>query len=306
MPNDTNKLDLSSTVDNYSFNYDIRINSAYSENFDTWLSSFSSTGRKTLTKNAIFDQGKAVIGFSREQATLLYSEVADSIIVHIFYPQNDSYASSLHSSNIHAILNNCLSHFAATYVGRELSPKSYNLVNDDLIASVTTGDQVIYSTSAAYIADYANIIIPTAFCNYFSNPIAGHFSPHYQYANNTIGTCCSNKLAFPNPDSVPACLLSDHSTCKFYSPDEVKLDSVSSIDNVNSTEPMIFELFKSRYTDSTLRYKIVVNSKLALEQSHQISPDTNEGEIEDSMRILFHQYIDDISHDKKSTCGLRE
>ena len=57
MPNDTNKLDLSSTVDNYSFNYDIRINSAYSENFDTWLSSFSSTGRKTLTKNAIFDQG---------------------------------------------------------------------------------------------------------------------------------------------------------------------------------------------------------------------------------------------------------
>ena len=95
-------------------------------------------------------------------------------------------------------------------------------------------------------------------------------------------------------------MLSDHSTCKFYSPDEVKLDSVSSIDNVNSTEPMIFELFKSRYTDSTLRYKIVVNSKLALEQSHQISPDTNEGEIEDSMRILFHQYIDDISHDKKS------
>jgi hypothetical protein len=300
MSNDTNKLDLSSSVDNYSFNYDIRINSAYTDTFDAWLSLLSNIGRKSLVKNAIFDQAKAIITFSRDDAVRLYSKDADNVIVNIFYPQKDSYASSLHLDNIHKILNHCFSHFAATYIGTEIPLSSYKFVNDELISFVTTSDQVVYSTAPAYISDYTKITLPTAFCNYFSNPIAGHFSPHYQYANNTIGTCCSNKLAFPNADSVPSCYFSDHSTCNFYSPDEVKLDSVSSIDNINSTEAMVFELFKSRYTDSTLRYKIVVNSKIALEQSHQISPDTNEEEIEDSMRTLFHQYVDDISHDKKA------
>lgn len=301
MPNDMNTLNLTSSINNQSltFDYNIAINSAHSEHFEFHMSQFPNIGRKNLVKDALFEKQNAVIVFSQDQAFNIFKEQTTDLNVDIYYPFKDRYAASNHVDNIKTILNNCICYYGHAYLEHEIKSSSYKLVTDGLINVVSIGDQVVFSTNTNYIADYEKIILPMPFCNYFSNPSVGHFSPHYQYANNTKSTCCSNKSAFPNADIAPVCPFSDHSSCSYYSADQVKIDSVSSIDNINSNETMLFELVKSRYTDSTLRYSVLVNSITALEQSHSLTPETQEQDIDDAMRTLFHHYIDDISHDKK-------
>jgi hypothetical protein len=297
---DTNKLDILSDCNSNSYTINISVNSYNSSFFEEYVNSLPTIGRKNIVKLAVTDQKKAVICFNTERLSDILDQNSDSIDVHVFHPYNNKYISSLNSRNLTIIAQQTIADTAIRNFSDKFSStnSSNKLIKDEIIKPIIHSENMIYSLSPSHIGDYENIISPEPFCDYYSNPLAGHFSPHYAYANKANTPCCSNPQLTKNSDTVFICSFSCHSQCSFYAPQKYVLESVNAVDSVASNENILFQLIKSRYTDSTIRYSITNNDVVSFNQVHAIDSILTEEEIDNEMKKLFHITVDQFSHSK--------
>jgi hypothetical protein len=297
---DTNKLDI--TSDSNSFTIKLSIDSMYSSSFDSYLDSLYNVGRKGIIKSTLFDSQKAVLCFSRSSLMLAYNDYVDQLDVKLFYPFQNQYIVSLKEANLSIITNQSLFHSISQSPDVDSSSFKFNLINDQLITPSLNNldtDLIVYSFSPSYIGNYQKVSVPEPLCNFYSNPLANHFSSYYNYANNANTPCCSNSKLTKDLDTVFACGFSCHSECSYYSPQNVVVESLTSIDKINSNETFLFELTKSHYSDFTVHYSVTNNGVSSFNTTYSLDSNTTEDDIDSEMKIIFHSIVDDFSHSKE-------
>jgi hypothetical protein len=297
---ETNKLDIVSDCNSNSYTINISVNSYNSSAFEEYVSSLPTVGRKNIIKLALSDQKRAVLCFNRDALSNVLDQYNNSIDVQIFHPYKDRYTTSLNSHNLTVITQQTIADASMHFFSDKFSStnSSNQLVKDSVITNLLYSDEMFYSLSPSHIGDYQDVIIPESFCEYYSNPLADHFSSHYAYANKANVPCCSNSQLTKNSDTVFVCTFSRHSQCSFYAPQKSVLESVNAIDAVVSNENILFQLIKSRYNDFSIHYSITNNDIVSFNQVYTLDSNLTEDQIDDEMRKLFHITVDEFSHSK--------
>lgn len=301
---DTNNITLSSV--NKDITYNVSINSFNSATYNDYVLSLGLSSRISFIKYAIEEEKKAVfcIPQNAPYAALSADNSVSTIDVFVFYPYANMFMTQINKSNVTAIIDNIISHIVkikSIDVSAKNSSFDDTAIKNNIISPLNTGHgDFSFSCSAKLLGEYEKINSPYPFCAHFSNPYSGHYSSNYMYANKAIGTCCSNPLLTKDKDTVVSCNFNDQKECHLYSPDKTKIDSFVGTDAIISTNKIVFELFKSRNTDSTLNYSIFADSVLSFNQSFNHGDYESESELDNSMKQFFRDSIDSFAHDISS------